>query len=73
MQETFVKVFVCKPRATWNEVGLYLCWKEKCAWCGVWLLWLFGCLVVSLFGCFVVWLVVVVFVAGRVVLLHVYG
>ena len=25
MQETFVQVFLCKPRATWNEVGLYLC------------------------------------------------
>ena len=23
--------FLCKPRATWNEVGLYLCWKEPCA------------------------------------------
>ena len=35
MQETFVYVFLSKPRATWNEVFLYLCWKEKCAWCGV--------------------------------------
>ena len=28
MQETCVQVFLCKPRATWNDVGLYLCWKE---------------------------------------------
>ena len=35
MQETFVLVFLCTPRATWNEVGLYLCWKDRCAWCGV--------------------------------------
>ena len=34
--------FLCKSRATWNEVGLYLCWK--------WVL----CLVV--FGCVSVWL-----------------
>ena len=27
MQETFVKVFVCKARAIWKEVGLCLCWK----------------------------------------------
>ena len=27
MQETTVLVQLCKPRATWNEVGLYLCWK----------------------------------------------
>ena len=27
MQETTVLVLLCKPRATWNEVGLYLCWK----------------------------------------------
>ena len=27
MQETTVLVFLCKPRATWNDVGLYLCWK----------------------------------------------
>ena len=35
MQETVVQVFLCKPRATCNEVGLYLCWKEECAWCVV--------------------------------------
>ena len=35
MQETSVQVFLCKPRTTWNEVGLCLCWKEKCAWYGV--------------------------------------
>ena len=29
MQETIVWVFLCKPRATWNEVGLYLCWSWK--------------------------------------------
>ena len=33
MQETSVQVFMCKPRATWNEVGLHLCWKEECSWC----------------------------------------
>ena len=33
--------FLCKPRATWKEVGLYLCWK--------WVL----CLVV--FGCVSMW------------------
>ena len=27
MQETTVMVLLCKPRATWDEVGLYLCWK----------------------------------------------
>ena len=27
MQETTVLAYLCKPRATWNEVGLYLCWK----------------------------------------------
>ena len=27
MQESFVQVFLCKPRATLNEVGMYLCWK----------------------------------------------
>ena len=27
MHETTVLVLLCKPRATWNEVGLYLCWK----------------------------------------------
>ena len=27
MQETTVLVSLCKPRATWNEVGLYPCWK----------------------------------------------
>ena len=27
MQETTILVLLCKPRATWNEVGLYLCWK----------------------------------------------
>ena len=26
-QETTVLVELCKPRATWNEVGLHLCWK----------------------------------------------
>ena len=26
MQEATVQVFLCKPRATWNEVGMYLCW-----------------------------------------------
>ena len=35
VQETFVQVFLCKPHATWNEVGLYLCLKEECAWCDV--------------------------------------
>ena len=35
MQETSVQVFLCKPRTTCNEVGLCLCWKETCAWCGV--------------------------------------
>ena len=29
MQETCVTVFLCKPRVTWNAVGLYLCWKEE--------------------------------------------
>ena len=28
-----VWVFLHKPRATWNEVGLYLSWKEQCACC----------------------------------------
>ena len=51
-----VLAFLCKPLATWNEVGLYLCWKEYCAWCGG-VLW---CVVV-----------VVVSVVGWVVLLHV--
>ena len=27
MHETTVLVSLCKPHATWNEVGLYLCWK----------------------------------------------
>ena len=27
IQETTVLVLLCKPRATWNEVGLYLRWK----------------------------------------------
>ena len=27
MQETTVLVKLCKPRATWNEVGLYVRWK----------------------------------------------
>ena len=27
MQETTVLAFLCKLRATWNEVGMYLCWK----------------------------------------------
>ena len=27
MQETTVLEKLCKPRATWNEVGLHLCWK----------------------------------------------
>ena len=27
MHETTVLVLLCEPRATWNEVGLYLCWK----------------------------------------------
>ena len=35
MQETSVHLFLCKFRATWNEVGLYLCWKEECVWGGV--------------------------------------
>ena len=34
MQETTVLVLLCKPRATWNEVGLLLCgrWRSvlKC-------------------------------------------
>ena len=25
-----VKVLLLRPRATWNEVGLYLCWKRTC-------------------------------------------
>ena len=24
MQKTFVEVFLCRPRATWDKVGLYL-------------------------------------------------
>ena len=27
MQETTVLALLCKPRVTWSEVGLYLCWK----------------------------------------------
>ena len=27
MQERTVLAQLCEPRATWNEVGLYLCWK----------------------------------------------
>ena len=27
MHETTVPAYRCKPRATWNEVGMYLCWK----------------------------------------------
>ena len=30
-QEEFVKVFLWKPRATWNEVGLSLCWRWRCS------------------------------------------
>ena len=29
MQETTVLVLLCKPRATWNEVGLFLCGRWK--------------------------------------------
>ena len=33
-QETVVQVFLCKPRATLNGVGLYLCWRsEGCRLC----------------------------------------
>ena len=28
MQETIVSGFLCMHRATWNEVGLYLCWRS---------------------------------------------
>ena len=28
-----VQVFLCKPRATWNDVGLHLRWRWRCA-CG---------------------------------------
>ena len=35
MQVTIVQLFLCKSCATLNEVGLSLCWKEECAWCGV--------------------------------------
>ena len=31
----FVEVSLCKPRATWNELGLYPCSEGECAWCGV--------------------------------------
>ena len=46
MQETTVLALLCKPRATWNEVGLYLCWK--------WVLCLVVsgmCLCLVVFGC----------------------
>ena len=45
MQETIVQVLRCKPRATWNEVGLYLCWKEECALCGAvgCAVWFYAC------------------------------
>ena len=28
--------FLCKPRATWNEMGLYLCWKLVMCQCVCW-------------------------------------
>ena len=30
-QKEFVQAFLCKPRTTWNEVGLYLHWRWTCA------------------------------------------
>ena len=42
MQETIVHGFLCKPRATWNEVGLCLCWKWLLClvvFGGVWWCW----------------------------------
>ena len=41
MQETTVLEKLCKPRATWNEVGLHLCWNWVL--CLVVLLVVFGC------------------------------
>ena len=46
MHETIVLALLCKPRATWNEVGLHLCWK--------WVLCLVVfviCLCLVVFGC----------------------
>ncbi len=55
MQETIVEGFLCKPRTPWNEVGLYLCWKEKrCAWCGVYVLYVF--VRVAIWCCVLSWL-----------------
>ena len=30
MQKEFVLV-LCRPRTTWHEVGLFLCWRWRCA------------------------------------------
>ena len=37
-QKESVQVFLCKPRATWNEMALYLRWRWRCA-CGVLVVW----------------------------------
>ena len=44
MQETTVLAELCKPRATGNEVGLYLCWKWVMCLCLV----VFGCVSISM-------------------------
>ena len=73
MQETFVWVSLCKPRAAWNEVGLYLCLNE-CAvvcwlvlFCFVLFCFVLFCFVLFCF-CFVlfgfVWFCLVVFGFG---------
>ena len=62
MHETTILVQLCKPRATWNEVGLQLCWK--------WVLCLVVfvmCLCLLVFGC--VWLCFCVIVRVVFVLL----
>ena len=52
-KKQFVQVFLCKPRATWNEVGLYLCWKKRMClvWCGV-VWWIVSSDVETSFGYF---------------------
>ena len=49
MQETTVLAQLCKSRATWSEVGLYLNWKWVL--CLVVLVWVSMCCLRSVVGC----------------------
>ena len=51
MQETTVLAQLCKPHATWNEVGLYVCWKWVMCLCLVVLACVSMCCLRCVVGC----------------------